>query len=57
MDNADQQKREKTDKAEEAETLTALDEAFAELEQGEGRPTDEALPALRERLQIYRSPR
>jgi hypothetical protein len=34
----------------ELETLRALDEAHAEMERGEGRPMEEALPALRERL-------
>lgn len=38
MDNAEELKREE---AEEAETLTALDEAVAELERGEGRTVDE----------------
>jgi len=39
-----------SERLEELETLMALDEAYAELERGEGRPMDEALPALRERL-------
>lgn len=38
------------DRLEELETLRALDEAYAELERGEGRPMTEALAALRERL-------
>lgn len=38
------------ERLEELETLAALDEALAEMERGEGRPLEEALPALRERL-------
>lgn len=38
------------ERLEELETLMALDEAYAEMERGEGRPLEEALPALRERL-------
>lgn len=38
------------DRLEELETLLALDEAYAELERGEGRNMEEALPALRARL-------
>lgn len=38
------------ERLDELETLMALDEAYAEMERGEGRPTEEALPALRERL-------
>lgn len=38
------------ERLEEMETLMALDEAIAEMERGEGRPMEEALPALRERL-------
>ena len=40
------------DRLEELETLIALDEAYAELERGEGRPMEKALPALRKRLGI-----
>ncbi|HUF51322.1 MAG TPA: hypothetical protein VMN60_10835 [Longimicrobiales bacterium] len=40
------------ERLEELETLIALDEAYAEMERGEGRPMEEALPALRERLGI-----
>src|SRR5690606_9750491 len=38
------------ERLEELETLRALDEGYAEMERGEGRPMQEALPALRERL-------
>lgn len=38
------------DRVEELETLMALDEAYAELERGEGRGMKDVLPALRERL-------
>ena len=38
------------ERLEEVETLMALEEAYAEMERGEGRPMEEALPALRERL-------
>lgn len=38
------------ERLEELEALMALDEAHAEMERGEGRPMEEALPALRERL-------
>jgi PHD/YefM family antitoxin component YafN of YafNO toxin-antitoxin module len=38
------------ERLEELETLRGLDEAYAEMERGEGRPMEEALPALRERL-------
>jgi PHD/YefM family antitoxin component YafN of YafNO toxin-antitoxin module len=38
------------ERVEELETLVALDEAYAEMERGEGRSMEEALPALRERL-------
>ncbi|HEX8361944.1 MAG TPA: hypothetical protein VF613_17625 [Longimicrobium sp.] len=40
------------ERLDELETLNALDEAHAELERGEGRPIEEALPALRDRLAI-----
>ena len=40
------------DRVEELETLMALDEAYTELDRGEGRTMEEALPALRERLGI-----
>lgn len=40
------------ERLEELETLLALDEAYAEMERGEGQPIEEALPALRERLGI-----
>jgi len=45
------------ERLEELETLSALDEAYAEMERGEGRPMEEALPALRDRLGIGKSPR
>ncbi len=45
------------ERLDELETLNALDEAHAELERGEGRPMEEALPALRDRLGIGNSPR
>lgn len=38
------------ERVEEMETLMALDEAYAEMERGEGRPLEEALPSLRTRL-------
>jgi PHD/YefM family antitoxin component YafN of YafNO toxin-antitoxin module len=38
------------DRLEELETLMALEEAYAEMQRGEGRPMEAALPALRERL-------
>ena len=38
------------ERLEELETLAALDEAHAEMERGEGRPMEEVLPALRERI-------
>lgn len=38
------------ERLEELETLLALDEAYAEMERGDGRPMEAALPALRERL-------
>lgn len=38
------------ERLEELETLMALNEAFAEMERGEGRLMEEVLPALRERL-------
>lgn len=38
------------EKLEELETLLALDEAYAEMERGEGRALEDALPALRARL-------
>jgi len=38
------------DRLDELETLMALDQAYAEMQRGEGRPVEEALPALRERL-------
>lgn len=44
--------RDLRDRLEELETLMALDEAYAELEGGEGRPMEEVLPALRERLGV-----
>jgi hypothetical protein len=40
------------ERLEDLETLMALDEAYSELKRGEGRPMDEALPALRKRLGI-----
>jgi PHD/YefM family antitoxin component YafN of YafNO toxin-antitoxin module len=40
------------ERLEELETMLALDEAHAELERGEGRPLEEVLPGLRERLGI-----
>lgn len=40
------------DRLEELETLLSLDEAYAELEAGEGQAMEEALPALRGRLGI-----
>jgi PHD/YefM family antitoxin component YafN of YafNO toxin-antitoxin module len=40
------------ERLEEMETLVALDEAYAEMVRGEGRPMEEALPALRERIGI-----
>lgn len=45
------------ERLEELETLLALDEAYAEMERGEGRPMEEALPALRARLGIAQPPR
>ena len=45
------------ERLEELETLLALDEAYAEMERGEGRPLEEALPALRARLGIGNSRR
>jgi PHD/YefM family antitoxin component YafN of YafNO toxin-antitoxin module len=47
-----EENRELRERLEELETLLALDEAYAEMERGEGRPMEEALPALRERLGI-----
>jgi hypothetical protein len=44
------------ERLEELETLVALDEAYAEMERGEGRPIEEALPSLRARLGIGKSP-
>jgi len=38
------------DRLDELETLMALDQANAEMQRGEGRPMEEALPALRVRL-------
>jgi PHD/YefM family antitoxin component YafN of YafNO toxin-antitoxin module len=38
------------ERLEDLETLIALDEAYAEMERGVGRPMEEALPALRDRL-------
>jgi PHD/YefM family antitoxin component YafN of YafNO toxin-antitoxin module len=38
------------DRLEELETLRALDDAYAELERGEGRSAEEVLPALRKRV-------
>ncbi len=46
--------RELHERLEELETLIALDEAYSEFERGEGRPLEEALPALRERLGMVR---
>lgn len=40
------------ERLEELETLLALDEAHAEMERGEGRLLEDALPALRERLRM-----
>lgn len=40
------------ERLEEIETLRALDQAYAEIERGEGRLMEEALPALRARLGI-----
>jgi PHD/YefM family antitoxin component YafN of YafNO toxin-antitoxin module len=40
------------ERLEELETLIALDAAYAEMERSEGRPVEEALPALRKRLGI-----
>jgi hypothetical protein len=57
MESADERTPEEIDRAEEAETPAALDEAFAELERGEGRRLDEGLPALRHRPGINRSAR
>lgn len=45
------------ERLEELETLLALDEAYAELERGEGRPLEEALPVLRARLGLEAPPR
>jgi PHD/YefM family antitoxin component YafN of YafNO toxin-antitoxin module len=45
------------ERLDELETLFALDEAYAEMELGEGRPMEEALPALRARLRIGKAPR
>lgn len=45
------------ERLEELETLVALNEAYAEMERGEGRPMEEALPALRDRLGIGRPAR
>jgi PHD/YefM family antitoxin component YafN of YafNO toxin-antitoxin module len=47
-----EENRELRERLEELETLVALDEAYAEMQRGEGRPMDDALPALRERLGI-----
>jgi hypothetical protein len=38
------------ERLDELETLMALDEAYAEMERGEGRPLEESLPSLRARL-------
>lgn len=57
MECADGLQHEEMEKAEDAETLTALNEALAELERGEGCPIEEALPALRERLGINQEAR
>jgi hypothetical protein len=51
--DADEDRREQ---AEERETLDALDEAYAEMERGEGRCMEEALPALRDRLAMRKPP-
>jgi PHD/YefM family antitoxin component YafN of YafNO toxin-antitoxin module len=40
------------ERLEELETLMALDEAYTEMERGEGRAMEEALPALRDRLGV-----
>jgi PHD/YefM family antitoxin component YafN of YafNO toxin-antitoxin module len=40
------------ERLEDLETRVALDEAFAELERGEGVPVEEAVPELRRRLGI-----
>ena len=45
------------DRLEELETLKALDEACAEIARGEGRPMEEALAVLRERLGGAATPR
>lgn len=45
------------ERLEELETLVALDEAHAEMESGQGRLLEEALPDLRDRLGIGRAPR
>ena len=45
------------ERLEELETLNALDEAYAEMERGEGRPMEEALPALRDHLGMGKPPR
>lgn len=47
-----EENRELRERLEDLETVIALDEAYAEMERGEGRPMEEALPALRERLGI-----
>lgn len=44
------------EKLDELETLRALDEAFAEMRRGEGRPVEEVLPELRARLGIGKPP-
>lgn len=54
-DDADD--RDLLDRIEAVETMIALDEAYAELERGEGRPLDEALFSLRRRLGMVRGDR
>jgi len=47
-----EENRELRERLEELETLVALNEAYAEMERGEGRLMEEVLSALRERLGI-----
>ncbi|HEX8674153.1 MAG TPA: hypothetical protein VF710_19800 [Longimicrobium sp.] len=52
-----EENRELRERLDELETLNALEEAYGELQRGEGRPLEEVLPALRDRLGIGKAPR
>jgi PHD/YefM family antitoxin component YafN of YafNO toxin-antitoxin module len=47
-----EENRELRERLEELDTLVALNEAYAEIEHGQGRPLGTALPDLRDRLGI-----